>query len=50
MLYVRLPSREIYFFTALLFAPTAGEPEISTVSKSFDIVSNKFFADSDFQV
>ena len=38
------------FFAAFYLAPTAGEPEIFTVSKAFAIFSKNFFADSDSRV
>ena len=46
MIYGRLLSSKIYFFAAFHLVPTAGEPEIFTVSKPFAIFSIFFFADS----
>ena len=50
ILYGRLLSRKIYFFSAFHLAATAGEPEIFTASKLFAVFSKKLFADSDSRV
>ena len=47
---LRLLSRKMYFFAAFHLTPTAGEPEISTASKPFPIVSKKFLQTPDFDV